>query len=1308
MLEELLQESGCQVDPSTVVFVIEPVLFRRKLEIKLRSQPNLLDEFLEDLQVYTQDPLDFRKFLLPSRLADSVPRTHRNHTSSTESLFKTLLAIDSLQPELITYLLERLPEFYDELENNNNSSSCTARLILHQLRWLDYIAQPEELTGKLIEIIQITPTVIQHEIITSLPDIINDSEHKPIVIFLKELMNDNPELTVSVLDALSNLTLHSESLDDVRETILDQLESAELDDLAVIIKFMLQTVTPNTVDTIIYGIRQKLDFRSLSKIHPSTQRATKHAPEAFILESIKLGLQFHKFVCDAWFKSIVALESQREHKVIDMLVLIILYSMTSIKKKVEGVIRKKIIKGHITASLIQETIMYHSDGLAGYWNTILSLSESLLRSCQQFNVISPCASTLYTSSFKSTDAYFRQEIIGALVTHIGSGIEVEMNIALEVLLQLVKTDVCSVIVYNVFIKGILDYLDNLSIYQIRTLFDIFSLLALTTRNPGDGSANLWTEIQTIIRKQLSSPREKYKNIGIIACLSAVKVLGSKELCNNSCSIQNNQVGGSSSSQMSLALNITDATLRHPLLTQATQILELALRYSKEYPNCIALIYDELAHMFSREEKGAHMDERLEWWVKENMASDFTEFYVVAIADALEFIEEAQKNHYLKLEPARQMNLDGEGEQIAIKMYELIYNPDLKKKKAMVVPMCSIFNLIQSCEKQLNNGSLVEIDALFGCSIIMFNPENLNDLSTNEIEYACDMLFYTMNWFRELLNAFMFTKEENYRVRIISRLRSILKMETLLNQLMEQVPNYAPLEFHNVSPTNLDEHSNQIISAGVGEGEDSMNTKSIKKEKAHTIRFGTVNEIKPYMRAFCIHILEIFKYNEELEDENEKMTFEEINYILEDLNQKIDIKITYTSSSVNHHFGKKPVNLIDEKYPSCNSIMLGRIESQTFMKKVVLYLPSILQTLENLYAELQAKDIEPGRIHGSEELVQAVSHIFNILYKLLCWNELQNSDNNDILKEFVHILANRVSDHDTINDCQIAFKAELMEAFRYLSNYGDGIPQATMSVLLFKILQRLMSFSDEEGIENLKQDALKVVEQIITTPWFDWRDIKKEIPFLFEQFIELNQDPLSILHNLVDIVLPEFEEEQSLEQYPLLKEETIVQHYQAIMNQIVKTLDLLKNTNQDSEIILVQNAQIVKIFERITNYVKTKEHKSLFSILLKTGRVFIEQFTKYSIPYFTKIFKTHTNEVVNIFKDFQSSTRMLQIICSHVKVLKEVQLASYVPPLKKALEIVIYQVKMLLTENRIPSSAFFMGALKHRDINGVEISSQVKF
>ncbi|KAG1448809.1 hypothetical protein G6F56_008838 [Rhizopus delemar] len=534
---ELLVDSGCELEPA-IIFQVEPALFRRNLTLKLRNQSDLFDNFIEDMQNYTEDPSVFKQCLLPSTFSENVSKIIR--TSNVESLFKTLLAVGSIQTDLINYLLERLPEFFDELENDN-SSSCTARLILNQLRWLDYISQPEALTGKLIEIIQITPPVIQHEIITSLPDIVNDSEHKPIVVYLKELMSENPDLTVPILDALSNLTLHSESLEDVKDIVLERLESAELDDLAVIVRFLLQTVTHNTVDVVVSGIRQKLDFRTLGRIqqlYNSSQRQTqqhnankssvKDTPESLILESIKVGLQFHKFVCDSWFRTIVALEEAHVHKIIDVLVLIIFYTMPSMKKKAEATLKRKVIDGLISAPLLEETIMNHSTGLAGYWNSILSLSENLLRSCQQNSTMSPCASVLYTSSFKACDSYYRQEIVGSLVTHFGSGVESEMNIALSILLHLSKSDVSSVTPYGVFIKGILDYLDNLNLGQTRTLFDIFSLIALTSDNIADGSGNLWADIQIVIRKQLSNPREKYKNIGVIASLSAVRVLGSRE------------------------------------------------------------------------------------------------------------------------------------------------------------------------------------------------------------------------------------------------------------------------------------------------------------------------------------------------------------------------------------------------------------------------------------------------------------------------------------------------------------------------------------------------------------------------------------------------------------------------------------------------------------------------------------------------------------------------------------------------------------------------------------------------------------
>lgn len=65
---------------------------------------------------------------------------------------------------------------------------------------------------------------------------------------------------------------------------MNKLESAELEDLPVVIKFLLQTVEPDTVDDVISTIRNNLDFRSISKLQKkSKHRAATHTPEVLIL-----------------------------------------------------------------------------------------------------------------------------------------------------------------------------------------------------------------------------------------------------------------------------------------------------------------------------------------------------------------------------------------------------------------------------------------------------------------------------------------------------------------------------------------------------------------------------------------------------------------------------------------------------------------------------------------------------------------------------------------------------------------------------------------------------------------------------------------------------------------------------------------------------------------------------------------------------------------------------------------------------------------------------------------------------------------
>lgn len=127
----------------------------------------------------------------------------------------------------------------------------------------------------------------------------------------------------------------------------------------------------------------------------------------------------------------------------------------------------------------------------------------------------------------------------------------------------------------------------------------------------------------------------------------------------------------------------------------------------------------------------------------------------------------------------------------------------------------------------------------------------------------------MNRFREIINAFIFSKEENFRERLISRLRNILELEELLGQLMRQAPKYSPIEFHTTIPVtaNSNESSSQMISSPIATesqetiiSEQPLGPKTFKKDhKSSTMKFKSVDELRPYMRAFdvswaCVSIM----------------------------------------------------------------------------------------------------------------------------------------------------------------------------------------------------------------------------------------------------------------------------------------------------------------------------------------------------------------------------------------------------------------------------------------------------------------------
>lgn len=80
-----------------------------------------------------------------------------------------------------------------------------------------------------------------------------------------------------------------------------------------------------------------------------------------------------------------------------------------------------------------------------------------------------------------------------------------------------------------------------------------------------------------------------------------------------------------------------------------------------------------------------------------------------------------------------------------------------------------FRLLRVLHYRQNDGALDGIGALLGCPVIMPNVE-IDKLDCNEAKQVADSLFHCINWFREILNAFVGNKKKDFQNKVVKRLK----------------------------------------------------------------------------------------------------------------------------------------------------------------------------------------------------------------------------------------------------------------------------------------------------------------------------------------------------------------------------------------------------------------------------------------------------------------------------------------------------------------------------------------------------------
>ncbi|EHH51150.1 hypothetical protein EGM_10480, partial [Macaca fascicularis] len=235
---------------------------------------------------------------------------------------------------------------------------------------------------------------------------------------------------------------------------MDKLSSIRLEDLPVIIKFILHSITAMDALEVISELREKLDLQHCvlpSRLQASqvklkskgrasssgNQESSDQSCIILLFDVIKSAIRYEKTISEAWIKAIENTASVSEHKVFSFLVLFCFSrERAGLQSQIEQIGKAKIKISQVKMRLFFSFYSSPLKVLKDMCSSILSLAQSLLHSLDQ-SIIS-FGSLLYKYAFKFFDTYCQQ--------------------------------------------GILDYLDNISPQQIRKLFCVLSTLAFSKQN----------------------------------------------------------------------------------------------------------------------------------------------------------------------------------------------------------------------------------------------------------------------------------------------------------------------------------------------------------------------------------------------------------------------------------------------------------------------------------------------------------------------------------------------------------------------------------------------------------------------------------------------------------------------------------------------------------------------------------------------------------------------------------------------------------------------------------------------------------
>nr|XP_055238905.1 Fanconi anemia group D2 protein isoform X8 [Gorilla gorilla gorilla] len=888
-------------------------------------------------------------------------------------------------------------------------------------------------------------------------------------------------------------------------------------------------------------------------------------------------------------------------------------------------------------------------------------------------------------------------------------------------------------------KGILDYLDNISPQQIRKLFYVLSTLAFSKQN--EASSHIQDDMHLVIRKQLSSTVFKYKLIGIIGAVTMAGIMAADR-------------------SESPSLTQERANLSDEQCTQVTSLLQLVHSCSEQSPQASALYYDEFANLIQREK----LDPKALEWVGHTICNDFQDAFVVdsCVVPEGDFPFPVKALYGLEEYDTQ----DG----IAINLLPLLFSQDFAKDGGLVTsqesgqklvsPLClaPYFRLLRLCVERQHNGNLEEIDGLLDCPIFLTDlepGEKLESMSAKERSFMCSLIFLTLNWFREIVNAFCQETSPEMKGKVLTRLKHIVELQIILEKYLAVTPDYVPpLGNFDVETLDITPHTVTAISAKIrkkGKIERKQKTDGSKTSSSDTLSEEKNSECDPtpshrgqlnkeftgkeektslllhnshaFFRELDIEVFSIlhcglvtkFILDTEMHTEATEVVQlgpPELLFLLEDLSQKLESMLTPP-------IARRVPFLKNKGSRNIGFSHLQQRSAQEIVHCVFQLLTPMCNHLENIHNYFQCLAAENhGVVDGPGVKVQeyhimssCYQRLLQIFYGLFAWSGFSQPENQNLLYSALQVLSSRLKQGEHSQPLEEL----LSQSFHYLQNFHQSIPSFQCALYLIRLLMVILEKSTA-STQN-KEKIASLARQFLCRVWPSGDKEKSNISndqlhALLCIYLEHTDSILKAIEEIAGVGVPELinsPKDASSSTFPTLTRHTFVVFFRVMMAELEKTVKKIEpGTAADSQQIheekLLYWNMAVRDFSILINLIKVFDSHPVLHVCLKYGRLFVEAFLKQCMPLLDFSFRKHREDVLSLLETFQLDTRLLHHLCGHSKIHQDTRLTQHVPLLKKTLELLVCRVKAMLTLNNC-REAFWLGNLKNRDLQGEEIKSQ---